>query len=196
MRFPNLRALALAAAVSLAPATAFAQTVYVVPAVRVSVAPPPIRVETIPAQPTAAHVWIPGHWVWRYGRHEWAYGHWVLPPEPGYVWEPARWVPENGQWVYYEGHWRHTAPPAPVVYQPAPVQTVVVDTAPPPPLVEVRPAAPFGGAVWIPGYWTWHGNRHFWVGGRWSAPWPGHVWEPHHWELIGGRWHFVPGHWR
>jgi WXXGXW repeat (2 copies) len=196
MRLSLFRALALAAAVSLAPAVALAQIVVVVPAVRVTVAPPPLRVEAQPAAPSAGHVWIPGHWVWRGGQHEWALGHWALPPEPGYTWEAARWVSEGGQWVFYEGHWRvAAAAPAPVIYQPT-VQPVVIETAPPAPLVEVRPAEPYSGAVWIPGYWYWHGNRHFWVGGRYSAPHPGHVWEPHRWERDGGHWRFVVGRWR
>jgi hypothetical protein len=198
MRLPRLLAFVFAAAVSLTPALSLAQSVVLVPAVRVAVAPPPLRVEVRTAAPSAAHVWIPGHWVWRSGQHEWAVGHWALPPEGGYIWEPARWVSEGGQWAFYEGHWRIAAPPTtPVVYQPAPtVQPVVVETAPPAPLVEVRPAVPYAGAFWIPGYWYWHGARHFWVGGRWSAPQPGRVWEPHRWERDGVHWRFVVGRWR
>ena len=198
MRLPVLlRAFALAAAVSLSAAPSFAQT-YDVPVVRVAAAPPALRVEVQPAQPSAAHVWIPGHWVWRNNQHEWASGHWALPPEGGYVWVPARWVAENGQWSFHEGHWRLANPPTqPIVYQPAPVsQPVVVETAPPAPIVEVRPAAPWANAFWAPGYWHWHGNRHYWVGGRWSAPYAGHVWEPHRWERDGARWRFVVGRWR
>jgi hypothetical protein len=197
MRLPVLRSLVLAAALSLAPATSFAQIV-VVPSVRVTAAPPPLRVEVQPAATSASHVWIPGHWGWRSGQHEWLGGHWALPPESGYVWEPARWVNEGGQWAYFAGHWRVAAPPtAPVIYQPPVVaQPIVTETAPPDPIVEVRPAVPYAGALWIPGYWHWHGNRHFWVGGRWSAPHPGHVWEPHRWERDGNRWRFVVGRWR
>jgi WXXGXW repeat (2 copies) len=199
MRFSALlRACALAAAVSLTAAPSFAQT-YVIPVVRVAMAPPPLRVETQPPQPSAAHVWIPGHWIWRGTQHEWSIGHWVIPPAGGYVWSPARWAAENGQWSFYEGHWRLANPPTqPVIYQPAaaPAQPVVVDAAPPAPIVEVRPAAPWANGVWIPGYWHWHGTRHFWVGGQWSAPHPGHVWEPHAWVHEGGRWRFSYGHWR
>ena len=197
MRLPVLfRAFALAAAVSLTAAPSFAQ--YVVPSVRVAVAPPPLRVEAQPPAPAAGNVWIPGHWIWRGTQHEWVSGHWVVPPEGGLVWEPARWVADGGQWSFYEGHWRLAAAPAqPVVYQPAPVtQPVVVETAPPAPIVEVRPATTWANAQWIPGYWHWHGNRHFWVGGRWSAPHPGHVWEAHRWERDGARWRFVVGRWR
>jgi hypothetical protein len=189
-----LRTVAVVAAVSFTAAPAFAQTV---PSIRVTVAPPAMRVEERPAAPSATHVWIPGHWVWREGQHVWASGHWVLAPN-GYTWEHSRWVLENGAWSFYEGHWRHVAPPAPtVVYQPvAPAQPVVVQVAPPPPIVEVRTAPPTPTHVWIPGYWHWHGNHHFWVVGRWSAPNRGHVWEPHRWERDGAHWRFVHGHWR
>ena len=193
MRIPALRAFALAAALTFAPSVASAQTI--VAAIHVSVAPPPIRVEVTPPAPSPAHAWIAGHWVWR-GQHEWMAGHWALPPEPGYAWEPARWVNSGGDWVFYEGHWRVVAPPVRVIYQPVAIPAVEVDVAPPTPIVEVRPAAPFTDALWIPGYWYWHGARHFWVGGRWSAPHPGHVWEPHHWVQVGVRWRFVVGRWR
>ncbi len=194
MRLHLLRALALGAAISLVPTAAFAQ---IVPYVTVAVAPPALRVEARSAPPSDRHVWIAGHWAWRGGQHEWIVGHWVLPPEPGYLWEPARWVSAGGQWQFFEGHWRVAPSTTPVIYQPAPaVQAVVVETAPPQPIVEVRPAVPFAGAMWIPGYWYWHGTRHFWAGGRWSAPQPGRVWEPHRWERDGFRWRFVVGRWR
>ena len=66
----------------------------------------------------------------------------------------------------------------------------------PAPIVEIRPAVPFAGAVWLPGYWHWAGARHVWVGGNWSAPRAGFVWAPHHWEHVGAQRRFVPGHWR
>jgi hypothetical protein len=185
---------------SLLTVPAFAQVAvqFTVPGVRVSAAPPPVRVEVQPARPSPNHLWIAGHWGWRGGRHEWLGGHWAIPPQPGYVWEPARWTQENGQWVFFEGHWRLAAPPQPtVVYEPPPepAQPIEVESAPPAPIVEVRPATPFAGAVWLPGYWHWNGNRHVWLAGRWSAPRAGFRWEPAHWEGHG-RWHrFVPGHW-
>ncbi len=51
----------------------------------------------------------------------------------------------------------------------------------PQPYVEVVPAMPYAGAVWIAGYWNWSGGRRYWVPGRWE--------HPHH----GGGHH---GHWR
>jgi hypothetical protein len=189
--------LLLALALSLlSPLSARAQ---VVPGVRVAVAPPPPREEIRPVAPSPNHVWIPGHWAWRNGAHVWFQGHWAMPPAAGYHWVAARWVNEGGGWVYYEGHWVLNQPTQPeYVYDPppAPAQEVVVQQAPPPEIVEVRPAAPWGNAVWIPGYWYWNGYRHVWVGGHWSHGRAGWAWEPHHWMRGPGGWRWAPGHWR
>ena len=77
------------------------------------------------------------------------------------------------------------------VYQ----EEAVVDVAPPAPYVEVVPAIPFAGAVWIGGYWGWRGGRHAWVGGRWEQPRPGYGWRTHAWVQEGGRWHLHGGGW-
>jgi hypothetical protein len=180
------------------PALAQVSVQFSVPGVRVVAPPPPPRVEVQMARPSPNHVWIAGHYAWRGGAHVWLPGHWAMPPSGGYTWEPARWVNQNGQWVFYEGHWRAPVAQPTVVYQPPPepAQPVEVEAAPPPPIVEARTAAPFGGAVWIPGYWQWNGGRHVWVGGRWSAGRAGMMWEPAHWEQRGHHHRFVPGHWR
>jgi hypothetical protein len=115
------------------------------------------------------------------------------------VWEPARWENRAGAWIFVEGHWRWAAPPQPTAYyEPsvAPAQPVYAAAEPPAPVAEVQGVPPFGGAVWIPGYWHWHGQHYQWVGGRWSAPRAGWVWEPHHWERGPGGWRMAPGHWR
>jgi len=72
---------------------------------------------------------------------------------------------------------------------------VVVDAPPPPPRVEVVPAMPYPGAVWISGYWGWSGGQHQWVRGYYERPRPGYRWEPHRWENQGGRWHLHAGGW-
>jgi hypothetical protein len=71
----------------------------------------------------------------------------------------------------------------------------VVDVAPPAPYAEVRPVMPYVGAVWISGYWGWHGGRHYWVPGRWDHGRPGYVWRPHQWQPYGGRWRLHGGGW-
>ena len=82
--------------------------------------------------------------------------------------------------------------------QPVPADGgVIVDVPPPAPYVEVVPAIPFAGAVWLRGYWGWHGgsHRHHWVPGRWDRPRPGHQWRPHTWVPRGERWHSQGGGW-
>jgi hypothetical protein len=44
----------------------------------------------------------------------------------------------------------------------------------PAPYVEVVPAIPFPGALWIGGYWGWGGGQRQWVPGRWEQPHHGH----------------------
>jgi hypothetical protein len=170
-----------------------------VPGVRVRVAPPASRLEAAPLAPSPRHLWIAGYWAWHGGTHVWMGGHWALPPQPSYVWEPARWENVGGAWMFYEGHWRTAdIPVQEEVYQPPapPAVEVVVGTPPPAPIEEIRPAPPFMGALWIPGYWHWQGIRHIWVGGRWSAPAAGHAWEAHRWEKRpDGNWAQRPGHW-
>src|SRR5260370_36887109 len=129
------RTLALVFSLSFLPTPALAAPeVFVsVPGVRVTVAPPPLRVEAQPVRPSVRHLWIAGHWAWRGGAHVWMPGYWALPPGAGYAWVPARWVQEGGQWVFYQGHWRRAVEPPPnVVYEPSPPRGAVVLRAPPP----------------------------------------------------------------
>ena len=47
---------------------------------------------------------------------------------------------------------------------------VYVREAPPPRVVERVVAAPAPGYVWVPGHYTWGGNRWIWVTGAWMLP--------------------------
>ena len=91
------------------------------------------------------------------------------------------------------------AAPAPAISNPPPPAyeqpPVVVDVAPPAPVVEVVPAIPFAGALWIGGYWGWNNGRHQWVAGRWERPRPGYQWHAHSWVQEGGHWHLHAGGW-
>lgn len=71
-----------------------------------------------------------------------------------------------------------------------------VTVAPPAPQYEVVGVAPYPGAVWIGGYWSWVGGRHLWVNGRWDAPRRGYRYEPHMWQRSGQGWREAPGRWR
>ena len=87
--------------------------------------------------------------------------------------------------------------PRRVVYdQPVPADSgVIVDVPPPAPYVEVVPAIPFPGAIWIGGYWGWRGGHHEWEPGRWERPRPGYRWRPHAWVQQGGHWRLHGGGW-
>lgn len=59
-----------------------------------------------------------------------------------------------------------------------------------------RPAAPYDGAVWIDGEWSWVGGNYVYVRGHWDRPRAGHAYVRGSWEHTnhGYRWH--RGHWR
>ena len=57
--------------------------------VDVDVAPPPPRVEVVPA-PRVGYVWAPGYWV---------------RERRGYHWRPHRWEEHDGRWRFDRGRW-------------------------------------------------------------------------------------------
>jgi hypothetical protein len=184
-RWILIAALALAA-----PSTALAQPAEI----EIATPPPPVQVEVRPVAPSAAHIWIAGHWIWApmQRQYVWNPGHWLLPPQTGMIWTPATWVQFNGFWRFVPGHWRPAGQVAP-----PPEQLVQVRMAPPPPQQEVQTAMPSAGMVWVGGSWVWNGVQHVWVPGHWVAPPAGfRVWVPGHWYSRGGFWFFAPGHWQ
>lgn len=58
-----------------------------------------------PAAPSAQHVWIADHWIWRDYEYEWREGHWELPPRSGAHWVAPRWVQRGRVYRFYVGHW-------------------------------------------------------------------------------------------
>jgi hypothetical protein len=104
-RHVRIPALAAFAAIGLA-ASAFAQnsTVMIAPS-----APPPPRVETVPAPPanTQTMTWQAGHWAWNGSAWTWADGQYVPAPQATAVWEPGHWAQQStGGYVWVDGHWR------------------------------------------------------------------------------------------
>lgn len=74
-------------------------------------------------------------------------------------------------------------------------QTVIIAPhAPPPPRVEVLPAAR-PGFVWDPGHWHWVHGDYIWRPGHWEVVRVGFHWVPGHWIERGPNWRWVPGHW-
>lgn len=66
-------------------------------------------------------------------------------------------------------------------------QVVVRIGPPPPPSVEIVPAAR-PGYLWTPGYWNWRGNRHVWVNGTWVHERRGYLYMQPTWVQEGDRW--------
>lgn len=94
----RLALLGLTAAAAIAPAVSLGAVV-----VDISVAPPPARVEVVPA-PRAGFVWAPGYWDWRGHNHVWVEGRWIKG-RAGYHWVPDRWVQHGNHWHHEVGHW-------------------------------------------------------------------------------------------
>ncbi len=68
---------------------------------------------------------------------------------------------------------------------------------PPPARVELVPARPLGGALWIDGEWAWRGRRWSWRPGRWVVAPKGGRFSP--WTLVrgdDGTPYFASGAWR
>jgi hypothetical protein len=72
--------------------------------------------------------------------------------------------------------------------------SIRIGTPPPPPPAGVyRPwAAPYRGAVWIPGHHEWISGRWVWIGGYYTyAPRRGGYWVPARYR----HGYYYPGHW-
>src|SRR5260370_41104342 len=71
--------------------------------VDIDVAPPPLRIETMPP-PRVGFVWAPGYWEWRGREHVWVAGRWV-GERRGYRWGPDRWGRSGGRWAHWRSDW-------------------------------------------------------------------------------------------
>jgi hypothetical protein len=69
-----------------------------------------------------------------------------------------------------------------------------INLTPPAERVEVVPARPHDGWVWIGGHWRRAGGQWVWVGGRWANP-PrrGGLWVRGHYNRRG---EWIEGHWK
>ena len=77
--------------------------------------------------------------------------------------------------------------PAPVVVAPP---VVVVPPPVPAPIVEVVPACPTPGYIWLGGSWGWCNNHWVRTRGHWGPPayW-GYGYRGYHWGFHGGHGH-------
>jgi hypothetical protein len=101
MKKISLMAAALVAASTFGFASTAAQAAYAIVAPD---APPPPRVETVPA-PRAGRTWVEGHWAYRDGEYAWVPGHWMTARR-NMEWVQGHWVQRDGEWAWVEGHWR------------------------------------------------------------------------------------------
>jgi hypothetical protein len=72
----------------------------------VSVAPPPMMVESIGPRPPGDVIWIEGRWDWRPREYYWVPGVWLVRPFPGARFAPGRWKHHAHGWYWEPGHWR------------------------------------------------------------------------------------------
>lgn len=73
--------------------------------INIGEAPPPPRVEVMPA-PRRGYVWAPGYWRWEGRGHVWMNGHWERA-RPGQHWVAERWAQAGARWRFEPGHWEH-----------------------------------------------------------------------------------------
>ncbi len=70
---------------------------------------PPATVEVGPSSraPSSDFIWIPGCWVWHYGRYAWRPGYWSRV-NPDWVWVPAHYIWTPRGYIYSSGYWDYT----------------------------------------------------------------------------------------
>lgn len=93
-----LLGMVMAGSAFVAPAIASAGIV-----VDINVAPPPVRIETVPG-PRVGYVWAPGFWAWRPRGHVWVPGHYIRERR-GFHWVADRWEQRGPNWHHERGHW-------------------------------------------------------------------------------------------
>jgi hypothetical protein len=77
-----------------------------------------------------------------------------------------------------------------------PPRAVVLASEPPPAPAEMRPAAPYEGAVWVAGHYDWAAEGWVWLPGTYVRPRAGHIWVAPIYQRERERVRYVPGHWR
>ena len=74
--------------------------------VYVSLAPPPLVVETRTVAPGPSHVWVGGYHRWDGHAYVWAPGHWAVPPHGHVHWVAGHWGHNHHGYYWVAGHWR------------------------------------------------------------------------------------------
>jgi hypothetical protein len=70
---------------------------------------PPESVEVGPSSnaPSPDYTWIPGCWIWQYGRYVWQPGYWAVV-QPDWVWVPAHYIWTPRGYIFVGGYWDYT----------------------------------------------------------------------------------------
>ena len=71
---------------------------------------------------------------------------------------------------------------------------LVIETAPPAPIVEATPA-PRDGYVWAPGYYAYRDRQYVWTPGRWERSRPGYRYVAPAWVEEAGKWRYTDEQW-
>lgn len=102
---------------------------------------------------------------------------------------------ESGEVLWYGPVHEAFAEP----YTHEPVDGLIIDREPPPPVAEIPPESrPTGeNVIWISGYWFWDEERDdfIWVSGVWRQAPPDKRWLPGYWARHGGQFRWVGGTW-
>ena len=69
----------------------------------VEIAPPPMRIEAVPA-PRHGYIWAPGYWNWHGNGHVWVAGSYMRERH-GYRYSEPRWEQRDGRWYQERGRW-------------------------------------------------------------------------------------------
>jgi hypothetical protein len=70
---------------------------------------PPESVEVGPSSnaPSPDYTWIPGCWIWQYGRYVWQPGYWAVV-NPDWIWVPAHYIWTPRGYIFVGGYWDYT----------------------------------------------------------------------------------------
>jgi hypothetical protein len=154
---------------------------------------PPAPLEEMPPEerPDGEVSWIAGYWAWDDDRNDylWVSGCWRAKP-PGKDWVAGYWREQGDAWQWVPGFWHEAAAETgkakEVVYYPEP---------PAPPNVAPPGEPPTAESFFVPGYWSWNGERYVWHAGYWARVQPGYVWVPAHYRWTPYGYIYVAGYW-
>jgi hypothetical protein len=80
---------------------------------------PPQSVEVGPSSnaPSPNYTWIPGCWVWQYGRYAWRPGYWAVV-HADWIWVPDHYIWTPRGYIFVAGYWDYTVVHRGVLFAP------------------------------------------------------------------------------